>query len=135
MAYWLLKTEPSEYSFSDLEKERKTVWDGVTNPEALKNIRSVKRGDLAFIYHTGDEKQITGIAKIVSNAYPDPRSNDEKKVVFDIVPEKRLKNPVKLSQIKSDKRFSESKLVRSPRLSVQPLSDEMWNAIVKLSEK
>lgn len=134
MAKWLLKTEPSSYSYSDLEKDKKTCWDGVTNPYAMKYVRSVKPGDLAFIYHTGDEKQIVGIAKIISESYPDPSYDDERFYVFDIIPHTRLKKPVTLLKIKADKRFSDSKLVRVPRLSVQPVSEEMWDAVIEMSK-
>ncbi|MCX7877295.1 MAG: EVE domain-containing protein [Ignavibacteria bacterium] len=134
MTKWLLKTEPASYSYDNLEKDKKTRWDGVTNPYAMKYIRSAKEGDLAFIYHTGDEKQIVGIAKIVSEPYPDPRYNDERFYVFDIVPYKRLKKPVTLKSIKAEKRFTDSKLVRAPRLSVQPVSEELWDYIIKMSK-
>lgn len=131
MAYWLLKTEPSTYSYSDLEKDKKTIWDGVTNPYASNNIKNTRKNDLAFIYHTGDEKQIVGIAEIASNPYSDKKNH--KLYVFDIKPKQRLKNPVTLQQVKADKRFKDSKLVCNPRLSVQPVNEKMWNEILKMS--
>ena len=136
MAKWLLKTEPTVYSYSDLERDKKTVWDGVSSPWAMPYIRRVKKGDDAFIYHTGDEKQVIGIAEITSESYPDPKKGDsEFHQVFNIKPVKKLKNPVTLADVKADKRFKDSKLVTNPRLSVQPVSDDMWIGILKLSEK
>jgi predicted RNA-binding protein with PUA-like domain len=133
MNYWLLKTEPSVYSYSDLERDKKTVWDGVTSPWALPYIRRVKPGDAAFIYHTGDEKQVIGIAEITSESYPDPKKGDSEYLqVFDIKPKRRLKKPVTLAQVKADKRFKDSKLVKNPRLSVQPVPEDMWNAILQM---
>lgn len=134
MAYWLLKTEPSVFSYSDLEKDKTTVWDGVTNPYALRNIRSAKKGDLAFIYHTGEEKQVVGVAEIISEPDQDPDSDDPRLYVFEIKPKMKLKKPVTLAQVKADKRFKDSKLVRNPRLSVQPMPEDLWNAILKMSE-
>lgn len=133
MQHFLMKTEPSVYSYSDLEREKKTVWNGVTNFAALKHMRSMKKGDLVFIYHSGDEKQIVGVAKIISAPYHDPKAGDEKFVVVDIQPSQRLKNPVSLSTIKSRKEFKDFALVRIPRLSVMPVSDEQWEAIIALS--
>src|SRR5882724_2391563 len=96
--YWLLKTEPSTYSFTDLEREKRAVWDGVSNALALKHLRSMRRGDLTFIYHTGNEKQIVGIAEVTSNPYPDPKENDPKLVVVDLAPRGRLPRPVTLAE-------------------------------------
>ena len=132
MNYWLLKTEPTVYSYSDLERDKKTTWDGVTSPWAMPNIRKAKKGDLAFIYHTGDEKQVMGIAEIISDPYPDPKKDSEYYYVFDIKPKRKLKNPVTLSQVKADKRFKESKLATNPRLSVQPMPENLWNAILQM---
>src|SRR5512134_2808253 len=116
MNYWLLKTEPSTYSFGDLVKDKKTVWDGVNSPWALPYVRRVKPGDQAFVYHTGDEKQVVGIAQILSESYPDPKKGDsEFHQVFDIKPVRKLKKPVTLAQVKADGRFKDSKLVRNPR--------------------
>src|SRR2546423_12607696 len=98
---WLFKTEPSEYSFADLEREQKTVWDGVTNNLALKNLREVRLGDEILIYHSGDEKAIVGLAEAISDAYPDPREDDEKLVVVNIKPKRRLARPVTLAEIKA----------------------------------
>lgn len=134
MQRFLLKTEPTVYSYDDLVKEKKTVWSGVAAAPALKHLRSMKKGDITFIYHTGDEKQIVGIAKIISNPYPDPAANDEKLVVVDIQAMEKLKNPVTLSTIKSKKELSSMPLVRIGRLSVQPVSDKEWDIIINLSK-
>jgi predicted RNA-binding protein with PUA-like domain len=133
MAYWLLKTEPAVYSYSDLESDKKAVWDGVTSPGGLFQIKQIKKGDAAFIYHTGDEKQIVGIAEIISDPYVDSKANNSRLYVFEIKPKKRLKIPVTLEQIKADKRFKDSRLVNEPRLSVQPMPEELWDAILTMS--
>jgi len=133
MAYFLLKTEPSVYSYSDLESEKRTVWEGVTSPGGLFQIKTVKKGDRAFIYHTGGEKQIAGIAEVISDPYVDPKSGNPKHFVFDIKPLRKLKNPVTLEQVKADKRFKDSRLVNEGRLSVQPMPEDLWNAVLELS--
>jgi predicted RNA-binding protein with PUA-like domain len=132
--YWLLKTEPGTYSYADLEREGRAVWDGVTNPLALKHLRGMKKGDLAFVYHTGDEKQIVGIAEVVSDAYPEPRQNDAKLVVVDLKPLKRLSKPVTLAEVKARKEFADFELVRMGRLSVMPVSKARWQRICTLAE-
>ena len=134
MNYWLLKTEPTVYSYDDLAKDKKTVWDGVSSPAGLKNIRSTKKGDLAFIYHTGDEKQIIGIGEIISDPYPNPKEDNEKLVVFEIKPVKKLKNPVTLAQVKTNKKYLNFALVREPRLSVISVPKEYWDDFIKMSE-
>jgi predicted RNA-binding protein with PUA-like domain len=135
MNYWLLKTEPTVYSYDDLVKDKKTVWDGVRHPTALMNIRNAKKGDMVFIYHTGDEKQIIGIAEITSDPYQDPKQDNPKVAVFEIKPLKKLKNPVTLAQIKSIKKYSDFRLVRESRLSVVPVPKEYWDDFIKMSEK
>ena len=135
MNYWLLKCEPDhDYSYQDLENDRQTCWDGVTNNWALKFIREVKKGDKAFIYHTGKERRVTGIANVVSDPYPDPETNNEKWVVFDITPHKAIQNPVTLKQIKEDDRFDEFHLVKFGRLSVMPVSKEHWDMILDMGK-
>jgi len=131
MAFWLLKTEPSTYSWSDLAKAKRAVWDGVKNPTALRNLREMKVGDLAFIYHTGEEKQIVGIAKVVKAAYPDPKAGDDSLVVVDLEPVKALTSPVTLATIKADKRYAGWALVRIPRLSVMPVDAEHWKTLAR----
>ena len=129
---WLLKTEPSTYSFADLERDGKAVWDGVSSNAALKNIRAMKKGDLALVYHSGDEKAIIGLAEITSNAYPDPKQNDPKLVVFDLKPKKRLPQPVPLAAIKKQKSLADFDLVRIPRLSVMQVTEKQWEMLLKL---
>lgn len=131
--YWLLKTEPSTYSFADLEQDKKAVWDGVSNALALKHLRSMKRGDLAFIYHTGDEKQIVGIAEITSDPYPDPKEKDARLVAVDLKPRHRMSGPVTLSEVKADAEFRDFELVRMGRLSVMPVSESLWKKLLKMS--
>src|SRR3954453_10662726 len=106
VAYWLLKTEPECYSWDDLSRDKATVWDGVTNALALKHIRTMKKGDTALIYHTGDERQAVGIAEVKSDAYPDPSGEDDKLAVVDLKPRKKLAHPVTLSDMKADKAFA-----------------------------
>jgi predicted RNA-binding protein with PUA-like domain len=132
MAYWLLKTEPSHYSWDDLERDRRTVWDGVTSPTALKHIRAVKRGDEAIVYHTGEERRAVAIARIVSAPYPDPSSADPRLVVFDLAPVRRLPNPVTLADVKADPAFAGFDLVRLPRVSVMPVAEAHWRRLLKL---
>jgi predicted RNA-binding protein with PUA-like domain len=124
MKYWILKTEPSDYSFNDLVKDKQTVWDGVANNAALINIRNAKKGDIGLIYHTGDERQIIGVAKIVSDPYPDPKLNDPKMAVFDVKPVKRFKKPITLAEIKLNKKYADFALIRQGRLSVVAVPDE-----------
>jgi predicted RNA-binding protein with PUA-like domain len=131
--HWLLKTEPSAYSFADLERDKKAVWDGVSNALALKHLRSMKRGDLAFIYHTGDEKRIVGIAEITSDPYPDPKEKDARLVVVDLKPRERMSGPVTLSEVKADGEFRDFELVRMGRLSVMPVSESRWKKLLKMS--
>jgi predicted RNA-binding protein with PUA-like domain len=134
MAQWLLKTEPSTYSYFDLERDKKAVWDGVSNPVALKNIRAMSKGDLAFIYHTGDEKSIVGIAEVTSAPYPDPKQNNERLVVIELKPKEKLKVPVTLAAVKAKKEFAQFDLARLPRLSVMPVSDAQWKALLDMSK-
>lgn len=133
MAYWLLKSEPHVYAYSDLERDGKTIWDGVNNNLALKHIRTMQPGDLALIYHTGDERRATGIAEVVSEAYPDPALSDPKRAVVDVKAVRSLPQPVSLAQIKQDEAFEGFDLLRISRLSVVPVSDEHWQRILQLA--
>jgi predicted RNA-binding protein with PUA-like domain len=126
---WLLKTEPSEFGYPDLEREGKAVWDGVTNPVALRNLRAMKAGDRAFVYHTGAEKAAVGIAGVTRAAYADPKSRNAKLVVVDLEPIERLARPVTLAEMKALALFADSPLVRQGRLSVVPLTAAQWKAI------
>jgi predicted RNA-binding protein with PUA-like domain len=134
MAFWLLKTEPSTYSFDDLVRDKKTVWNGVTNNTALKHIRSMKQGDFALVYHTGDVRAAVGIAEIASDPYPDPKQKDPKLVVVDLKPKKKLLRPVTLDQIKADPVFEGFDLIRIGRLSIVPVPEKMWKRIEALSK-
>ena len=135
MSRWLLKTEPGSYSWDDLVREKRTVWSGVSNATALKHIRSMKKGDQALIYHTGDERTIVGIATIATDPYADPKQNDERLAVVDIAPKKKLPRPVTLDEIKADRTFAGWDLLRIGRLSVVPVPQKMWDRIIHLSEK
>ena len=132
MNYWLLKTEPDSYSWSDLVKDKKTVWDGVRNFQARSNMKKMEKGDVVLVYHTGDEKAVVGQAYVVRSAYPDPK--DSEWVVVELAPDKPLKKPVSLAQIKADKRLSDMVLVRAARLSVQPVKPAEYNLVLGLSQ-
>ncbi len=134
MPRFLIKTEPSEYSYDDLERDKRTVWSGVAAAPALIHLRAMKKGDLAFVYHTGDERRIVGIAKVAGDPYPDPKLKNEKMAVVEIQPVRRLKNPVTLTAIKSVKSLATMPLVRIGRLSVQPVSDNEWETILSMSQ-
>jgi len=133
--YWLLKTEPSAYSYVRLERDGRAVWDGVKNPVALKNLRAMQPGDAALIYHTGDEKAAVGVAEIVTAAYADPKAQDPKLVVVDLKPKGRLPRPVPLADIKADPGFKDHPLVRVGRLSVVPLTAAQWAKLLKMGGK
>ncbi|HYE17174.1 MAG TPA: EVE domain-containing protein [Tepidisphaeraceae bacterium] len=132
MARWLLKTEPSEFAWAQLVKDKLATWDGVTNALALKHIRTMKKGDPVLIYHTGDERAAVGVAEVTSAPYPDPSADDEKIVVVDVKPKRPLKSPVTLATIKADSAFAGFDLLRIGRLSVVPVPDEMWERIEEL---
>jgi len=134
MAYWLLKTEPSTYSWDDLVREKKATWDGVTNATALIHIRTMKKGDLAYIYHSGDDKSVIGTAEITRDAYADPKQDNPKLAVTDIKPLKTLAKPVTLAQMKADPVFAGFDLIRISRLSIVPVPEKMWKRIEALSK-
>ena len=124
--HWLLKSEPSTYSWDDLAREKAATWDGVTNPVALKHLAAMKPGDDALIYHTGNEKAVVGLARVTTPAYPDPRANDPKLLVVDIEPVRPVARVMTLAEIKADALFAQSPLVRQGRLSVVPLTDDQF---------
>lgn len=130
---WLVKEEPENYSYAAFVKEGTTVWAGVKNPVAQRNLREMKKGDRVFFYHTGKEKQIVGTATVARPAYPDP-DRPGSLVVVELAAGKPLKRPVTLAEIKADKRFAEMPLVRIARLSVQPVTDEQWDMIDAMSK-
>ncbi len=135
MAYWLLKSEPQDYSWRDLVQAGHTVWDGVKNPLALKHLRTMQPKDLALFYHTGKERQVIGIVEILAFPYPDPASSDPKYVVVDLQPVQPLPKPVTLVQIKQDPYFTGWDLIRLPRLSVVPVPPEHWQRMLQLATR
>jgi predicted RNA-binding protein with PUA-like domain len=126
---WLLKEEPSNYSFDALVKDKRTVWSGVKNPLAQKHLRAIRKGDRIFYYHTGTEKSVVGIAQALTDAYADPKDTTGKPVVVDVAPVKKLQRPVTLAEIKADPSFKDFPLVRISRLSVMPVTDAEWKRI------
>jgi predicted RNA-binding protein with PUA-like domain len=131
---WLVKEEPNNYHFETLIKDGRTVWTGVKNALAQKHLKAIQKGDRVFYYHTGDEKAIVGIARALSDAYPDPKDKNGKLSAFDLGPVRRLRAPVTLAAIKASERFATLPLVRLPRLSVMPISDAEWKALEAMSE-
>ncbi|MFO0937723.1 MAG: EVE domain-containing protein [Gemmataceae bacterium] len=130
MAFWLFKQEPSEYSFDDLDRDGETVWTGVTNPLAQKHLRSVGTGDKVFFYHTGEEKAVVGVMRIIGD--PTPCPDNPKHVVVTVGPIKKYRTPITLQTIKSDAAFAEWDLVKNSRLSVMPVTTEIWKKIDKM---
>src|ERR1700742_4056958 len=133
MAYWLVKSEPSVYSWEQFVKDKETSWDGVRNYAARLHLRAMKKGDSVLYYHSNEGMEIVGIAKVSKEVYQDPTTEDERWVSVGLKAEKRLKHPVSLDQIKKDKRTAGMALVRMGRLSVQPVTDEEWAAIMELA--
>jgi len=130
---WLFKEEPTHYAYDDLAREGKTQWSGVRNPLAQKHLKSVKKGDRIFYYHTGKEKAVVGIAKALSDAYPDPKDKTGRAAVVDVAPVKKLPRPVSLAEIKAKAFFKSFLLVRISRLSVMPVSDREWSEIERMA--
>jgi predicted RNA-binding protein with PUA-like domain len=134
MNYWLIKSEPFKYSWEQFEKDKQTFWDGVRNYQARNNLKAMKKGDLAFWYHSNEGMEIVGIAKVAKEFYPDPTTPDPAWVVVDFKPHKKLKKPVSLATVKADDRLANMSLVRMGRLSVQPVTEEEWNMVMALAE-
>ncbi len=132
MAYWLLKTEPGDYSFSDLQKEGTTVWDGITSNFALKFLRTMQPGDQVMIYHSGKGKNIVGLAEVVSQPYPDPAGDNPRLLVVDIKAGRALNGKVSLGQLRGMPEFSDFLLLKNSRLSVIPVPDDLWKRIIEL---
>ena len=130
---WLVKEEPEHYSFDQFVKDGTTVWSGVKNPLAQKNLRSMKKGDRVFYYHTGKEKAVVGMARVATAPAPDAKDRSGKLFVVELVPEKKMKRPVTLAEIKASGRFADFALVRMPRLSVMPVTEEQWAAIEEMA--
>jgi predicted RNA-binding protein with PUA-like domain len=133
VAFWILKTDADTYPFDQLERERRAVWDGVTNPLALKHLRSMAPGDGALIYHSNVGKELVGLARIAAAAYPDPKRNDPKLVVVDVEADRPLPKRVPLGAIKADPAFADLPLVRMPRLSVIPVPAEQWKRLLGMA--
>jgi predicted RNA-binding protein with PUA-like domain len=133
--HWILKTEPSDYSFADLQRDRRTRWSGVSNPVALKHIRAMAPGDQVMIYHTGDEKRIVGLAEVAGAPYPDPGADDERRTVVDVAAGEPLAQPITLAAIKADPAFADLALVRQGRLSVVPVPPPLWKRLVQLGSR
>jgi|TARA_B100000029_G_scaffold27869_1_gene27168 predicted RNA-binding protein with PUA-like domain len=136
--YWLAKQEPSGprgYNILQLKKDKKTMWDGVHNNLALKHIRNMKKGDLVFFYHTGEERQIVGIMSVTSDPFPNPEEENERFVVVNVKFTKLFKTPVTLDSIKKQKKFKKWELLRISRLSVMPVPKIIWDDIIKMSKK
>jgi predicted RNA-binding protein with PUA-like domain len=133
MGYWLVKSEPSVYSWEQFVQEGRTCWSGVRNYAARLHLRNMKKGDEVFFYHSNEGTDIVGIAKVIKEHYQDPTTADERWVAVDIMPVKKLKQSVPLDQIKKDKRLSGMALVRIGRLSVQPVTDNEWTAVLELA--
>lgn len=134
MSYWLVKSEPSAYSWDQLVKEKKTCWSGVRNYAARINLRAMKKGEEVLFYHSNEGVEIVGIAKVVKEAYQDPTIDDDRWVAVDIKAQKKLKKPVSLNQLKADGRFANMDLVRLGRLSVQTVKPKEWEWVMKLAE-
>jgi predicted RNA-binding protein with PUA-like domain len=133
MAHWLVKSEPSVYSFDQLIKDKSTCWSGVRNYAARLHLRGMKKGDEVLYYHSNEGTDIVGIAKVIKEAYQDPTTDDDRWVAVDLAPVRRLKNGVSLAQIKADKRLTDMALVRIGRLSVQPVTDKEWATVLALA--
>ncbi|QCK13988.1 EVE domain-containing protein [Mangrovivirga cuniculi] len=134
MNYWIIKSEPEEYSFDDLVKDKVGVWSGVRNYQARNNIREMKKGDLLLFYHSGKNAGIVATAEVVKEAYPDPTANDNKWVAVDVKPKEKLNQKVTLKEIKKHDELADSQLVKQSRLSVIPLNKEEFNFIINLSQ-
>lgn len=133
MNCWLFKTEPMECSYQALAQAGRGVWDGVRNPRALANLRRTQPGDPVFIYHTGKERAVVGLAEVASPPYPDPQAGEAKLIVVDVIPRGLLPRPVTLAEIKADPLYAGWELVRLPRLSVMPVSPQYWQAVLGLA--
>jgi len=132
---WLFKTEPSVYSFQQLQKDQKTMWDGVKNNLALKNLKDIAKGDPILIYHTGEEKAAVGVARALGGAYPDPSQKNPRMLVVDIEAVKPLPRPVTLAEVKANKKLANFDLVRLSRLSIMKVSDDQWEILEGMAKQ
>ena len=135
MAFWLVKTEPSAFSYDDLESRAREPWDGVRNAAATRNLREMRPGDMALVYHTGDQRQAVGVAEVVSLPYPDPTADDPRWVAVDVRPVRRLRRPVTLAEMRADPAFADWALLRQGRLSVVAVPEPLWQRILSLSDE
>mgnify|MGYP006266898567 CR=1 FL=1 len=133
MAYWLLKSEPFKYPWEQLVHDKRTFWDGVRNYAARNNLKAMKKGDLAFFYHSNEGVEIVGIVKIVKEHYQDPTTDETAWVVVDVAPVKKLNKTVTLAAIKAEKKLQNMALLKQSRLSVQPVTEEQWEIILKMA--
>ena len=133
MAHWLVKSEPYKYAFAQLQKDKRTTWDGVRSFEARNNLRAMKKGDLVLYYHSNEGKEVVGIAKVAREAYPDPTAEGEDWSAVDIAPVKALAEPVTLAAIKADAKLGQMLLLRRSRLSVVPVTPEEFSRVLTLS--
>jgi predicted RNA-binding protein with PUA-like domain len=133
MAYWLMKSEPEEFSWDDLVRDGKTGWTGVRNFQATNNMKAMKKGDLAFFYHSVDEKRIVGVMEVSKTYHPDPTDKEGRWGMVEVKPVKAVPKPVTLADIKTDKRFQDFLLVRQSRLSVVPVSDAQWKILSRMA--
>ena len=133
--YWLMKSEPSTWSWNNQVKDKITMWDGVRNYQARNNLMKMKQKDLCFFYHSVTEKSIVGVVEVIKEHYPDPTDKTGRFVVVDVKTKYKFKNPVSLDQIKNNPKLSEIPLIKQSRLSVMPIRSSEWNAIIKISEK
>lgn len=129
MNYWLIKTEPGDYSWDDLKNDKRTYWDGVRNYQARNNLKAMQEGDMALYYHSVNEKTVVGVARIVKESYQDPTTDDNRWVAVDVVPEFELKRPVHLSEVKANSNLENMVLVNNSRLSVQPVRKEEFSTL------
>jgi predicted RNA-binding protein with PUA-like domain len=134
-SYWLVKSEPFKYSWEKFTQDGSTIWDGVRNYQARNNLKAMKKGDLALFYHSNEGLAVVGIAQVRKEAYPDPTTSDERWVVVELKPHRELKRPVTLDEIKKDKRLRNMKLVKQGRLSVSPVTEDEFDAIVDLGSR
>ncbi len=134
MQYWILKTEPFKYSWEDLNKDGKTFWDGVRNYQARNNMQDMKKGDLAYIYHSNKGLEIVGIAMIIKEAYQDPTTDDDRWVAVDIAPVQPMTEPVSLKALKSNPKLEDLAMIKQGRLSVSPVTTKEWNEILKMGK-
>jgi predicted RNA-binding protein with PUA-like domain len=135
MAYWLVKSEPSVYSWEQFQKDGKTSWEGVRNYAARNHLKAMKKGDEVFYYHSNEGLSIVGIAKVIKEAYQDPTTTEDAWVTIDLKPVKSLKHPVSMKQIKTEQRLKDMALLRISRLSVQPVTEAEWKVVLELSGK